>query len=163
MSNLDTCIYLLMKQFIDNQKKKKREREKFTRPHYFGRKWDISIAPDPEGCMISPLKADLTRIVLYAIQMEKYPLIWLLGSRQLYCLLHGMEAKSQGREREEREKSNIESTVSRWKRLRWNYKEMAVRLFLSSAAWTKPAPSLCQSNSVITGVALGSVKEWWRK
>ena len=49
-------------------------------------------------------------------------------------MLHGMEAKSQGREREEREKSNTESTVSRWKRLRWNYKEMAVRLFLSSAA-----------------------------
>lgn len=33
-------------------------------------------------------------------------------------MLHGMEAKSQGKQREEKEKSNKEFRVSRWNRLR---------------------------------------------
>lgn len=49
-------------------------------------------------------------------------------------MLREMEAKSQGKEREERKKSKIESRVSRWKRLRENYKEMTLRPFVSFAA-----------------------------
>lgn len=111
-------IYLIMKQFFNKKLRKIHETSMlWKRKGHQGRRYKNWLRRVPDKWS----KANLLSILVNALEKKngwRYPLIWLLGSWQPYCMLHGMEAKSQGRERRTRGKSSMESRVSRWKKLR---------------------------------------------
>lgn len=66
---------------------------------------DISIATDPEGCMISTSKTDLTRLVLYAFKWRSIHLFDCLeAGRFIVCCAWKWRQRAR-KERQEREKS----------------------------------------------------------
>lgn len=66
---MDTCIYLIMKQFFNSNKIRKiHETSGAVEENRASRQ--KMIATDPEGCTVSETKADLCRIVLYALVKE---------------------------------------------------------------------------------------------